>query len=1077
MREDYMDYAMSVIVGRALPDVRDGLKPVHRRVLFAMHELGLQHNKQYRKCARIVGDVLGKYHPHGDLAVYDTLVRMAQWFSLRYMLVDGQGNFGCFTKDTKVRLADGRCLSFEELIKEDKAGKKNYTFTVNPAGVVEIAQIKNPRMTKKSQAVMKVVFDNGEEVRCTLDHRFMLRDGIYTEARLLKSGDSMMPVYMRLSSEKDALKPELLGYEMVYQPKTGEWVPCHVLADEWNLRNGVYGKSAGRVRHHVDFNNDEERLAQTLSGRGKLNHKIARIEFLNEREDVYDLTIEGSHNFALASGVFVHNSIDGDSAAAMRYTEARFAKIADEMLRDIEMDTVGFIPNFDGSMNEPIILPNRIPNLLINGSSGIAVGMSTNIPPHNISEICDAIVMLIDRPDAGLEDLVTVVKGPDFPTGGMICGRSGILEAYKTGRGSLRVRGMIEAEEEDRLVITEIPYMVNKSNLIESMANLVKDKRIEGIRDIRDESGKDGIRVVIELSRDASPEIVINKLYQHTQLQTTFGIINLALVDNLPRILPLKDMLCAFILHRKDIVVRRTKFLLAKAQDRVHILLGLKIALDNIDAVVELIKRSRDPAAAKAGLMSKFGLSEKQAEAILQMRLQTLTGLEREKIDDEHARLMKEIEGYEKILSSEKEVLAVIRAETVEIREKYGDERKTRISDEVTDVCDEDLIPREDFVVTLTNKGYVKKVPVGEYRTQKRGGVGITAAGIGEDGFVKSLILANSHDNLLFFTNRGRVHWLRTFQLPSGSRYSMGKAIVNYLQLEQGEKVSTTVPLKGFETGRYLMFATGKGTVKKTGMEAYSRPRKGGIIAVTLKEGDELIDVKVTSGERNIFLATRNGYAIRFSEKDVRGTGRSASGVMGIRLRKADGVIGMEVLGESEAEKILTVSVKGYGKRTDASFFKVQRRGGKGLTNMKVTGKTGKVMAVKKVSGGENIMLISSQGTAIMVQADSISLIGRATQGVRVMKLRENDTLEDMELVEGNGEEAENAEEAASEGAKESEEVRKDGKEKVTGDGAAGDGESDAQEDENEESGVDESAGKDVEEAAGPQDAPSEENL
>ncbi len=788
MKEDYMDYAMSVIVGRALPDVRDGLKPVHRRVLFAMHDLGLVRSKPHKKCARIVGEVLGRYHPHGDQAVYDTLVRLAQWFSLRYMLVDGQGNFG---------------------------------------------------------------------------------------------------------------------------------------------------------------------------------------------------------------------SIDGDPPAAMRYTEARMARITEDMLRDIDMNTVDFVPNFDGSAEEPVVLPNRIPNLLINGSSGIAVGMSTNMPPHNISEVCDGIVMLIDNPETALEELMSVIKGPDFPTGGMICGRGGILEAYRTGRGSLRIRGQVDMEGEDRIIIREIPYMVNKSRLIESIADLVKEKRIEGIRTLRDESDKDGIRVVIELSRGVSSELVLNKLYQHTQLETTFGIINLALVDNMPRILSLKDILLNFITHRKEIITRRTRFLLNRARERAHILEGLKIALDNIDAVVALIKKSRDPSVARKGLMSRFKLSGKQADAILQMRLQTLTGLERSKIKEEYDSLMEDIARYKKILGSEKEVLALIREETLEIKGKYGDERKTEITDVAFDLSDEDLVLKEDVVVTMTNRGYVKRVPVDEYRIQKRGGVGITATGIGEDGFVKDMFITNSHDYLLFFSNKGRVHWLRTFQLPVGSRYSMGKAIVNFIRMEEGEKISTTIPVKSFEDGNYLLFATKNGVVKKTEMGAYSRPRKGGIIAIKLRDGDKLIDVKVTDGNRNIFLGTRGGYSIKFNEKDVRRTGRSASGVRGIRLRKGDEVIGMEILEDNEY--ILTVSENGYGKRTESGFYKVQRRAGKGIINMKVTDKTGPVRSIKKVRGGEHLMLISNHGTAIRVEADSVSLIGRSTQGVRIMRLREGDKLEDIELIEENG--------------------------------------------------------------------------
>ncbi|MBN2330300.1 MAG: DNA gyrase subunit A [Candidatus Aenigmarchaeota archaeon] len=790
MKENYIDYAMSVIIGRALPDVRDGLKPVHRRVLFAMQELGLLHNRPFRKSARIVGDVLGKYHPHGDQAAYDTLVRMAQWFSLRYLLIDGQGNFG---------------------------------------------------------------------------------------------------------------------------------------------------------------------------------------------------------------------SIDGDPPAAMRYTEARFTRIAEELLRDIDMDTVDFVPNFDGSMKEPVLLPNRFPNLLVNGSSGIAVGMSTSMPPHNLGEICDAVVMLVDDPQAEADRLMTVVRGPDFPTGGIICGKDGILRAYKTGRGSLKVRALVETEDDKTIIIKEIPYMVNKSSLIEHMAELVKNKQVDGIRTIRDESDKDGMRIVIELQSGVSADLILNKLYQHTELESTFGIINLAIVDNRPKVMNLKELLHHFIEHRKDIIVRRTRFLLQKAKDRAHILEGLKIALANIDRVVSLIKRSKDPVVAKKGLMSSFKLSGKQADAILQMRLQTLTGLEQGKIKEEYDRLIQDIEKYKKILRSEHEVLAIVREETIEVKDKYADARRTRISDDISDLCELDLVPEDDMVVTMTSRGYVKRIPVEEYRMQKRGGKGITATGTGEDGFVKEMFIANNHDYLLFFSNKGRVHWLRTFQLPTGSRYSRGKAIVNYVHLDEDESISTTIPLRDFDQGKFLLFSTRLGQVKKTAVKAYSRPRKGGIIAINLRKGDRLIDVELTDGKKRIFLATKNGKAIRFSERDVRGMGRSASGVRGIRLRRGDEVIGMEIL--EDGEQILTVSELGYGKRTEGSFYKVQRRGGKGLINMKVVDKNGPVKAIKKVTGeeGEQLMLISSQGTAIRVATNGISLIGRSTQGVRVMRLDEGDRLEDMELIQDSG--------------------------------------------------------------------------
>ncbi len=780
MKDSYISYAMSVIVGRALPDVRDGLKPVHRRILYGMRELGLEHTKPYKKSARIVGEVLGKYHPHGDVAVYDTLVRMVQDFSLRYPLVEGQGNFG---------------------------------------------------------------------------------------------------------------------------------------------------------------------------------------------------------------------SVDGDAPAAMRYTEARLAAITEEMLSDLEKDTVDFMPNFDASLEEPKVLPATLPNLLINGSSGIAVGMATNIPPHNLSEVADGVAALIDDSDISLKDLMKIIKAPDFPTGGIICGREGVKQAYTTGRGLIKVRARagVESQKSGResIVITEIPYQVNKANLIEATAQLVQDKKIEGISDIRDESDKDGLRVVIELKRDANAQVILNQLFKRTQLEVSFGIIMLALVENRPRVLNLKQVLEYYIEHRKEVVIRRTKFDLARAKERAHIVEGLKKALANLDKIIELIKKSKSEQDAKEALIKKFDFSEIQAQAILEMQLRRLTALEREKLEAEYLELIKKIELYESILKSEKKVLQIIKEETLKIKEKYGDERLTDIVGEVEDLEVEDLIAEEDVVITISHAGYIKRLPVSAYRKQRRGGKGMTGADVKEEDFVEHLFIATTHEFILFFTNQGRVHWLKVYDIPQAGKQARGKAIINLLELQQGETMSAFIPVKEFKEGQFLIMCTKQGTIKKTSLEAYSHPRKGGIAGMTLEKGDALIGAEFTDGKKEIFLATRDGKAIRFSESQVREMGRSAKGVRGIRLGKKDEVIGMSVAEEDTA--VLTITSLGFGKRTEIKEYRTQSRGGKGIINIKVTAKNGEAVSLKTVGDKDEMMIITEKGVIVRCPVKDIRSTGRAAQGVRIIKLDAKD--------------------------------------------------------------------------------------
>jgi DNA gyrase subunit A len=794
MESSYIDYAMSVIVGRALPDVKDGLKPVHRRVLYAMNEAGMTPDKPYRKSARIVGDVLGKYHPHGDTAAYDTIVRMAQDFSLRYPLVDGQGNFG---------------------------------------------------------------------------------------------------------------------------------------------------------------------------------------------------------------------SVDGDSAAAMRYTEVRLSKIATEMLADIDKDTVDFVPNYDDSLKEPRVLPAKLPNLLLNGSSGIAVGMATNIPPHNLGEVVDAVSFLIEQPEASEEEIMDYLPGPDFPTGGYIVGRSGIREAYRSGRGKITLRARSEIQEtgnRQRIVVTEIPYMVNKSRLIESIADLVKDKKIEGISDLRDESDRDGMRIVIELKTQTQGEVLLNQLHKHTQMQTTFGIINLALVDGQPVVHSIKNLISEYITHRKTVVTRRTKFELAKAERRAHILEGLRVALDSIDPVIKLIKRSKNADEAKEGLINSFKLSIEQAQAILEMRLQRLTALEREKIDNEYADLQKNIKYYREVLDSPEKVLGIIKSELDEIKSKYADPRRTEIIEGEIGLEDEDLIPVEDMIVTITNTGYIKRLSVDTYRSQRRGGKGVIGMETKEEDFVENLFVASTHDYILFFTNLGKVHLLKVYRLPLAGRYSKGKAIVNLLELGEGERVRASIPVNEFSPDRFLFFATKKGTVKKTVLPAFRRPRRGGIIAIRLDEGDELIAVKLTNGEEDIFIGTKKGKAIRFFEGNVRPIGRGTRGVRGIRLKGDDEVIGMAL--SREDSQILTITENGFGKRTFTSQYNKIKRGGQGVINIITDERNGNAVEIKEVEGSEEIVVTTQAGIIIRTSVGEISNIGRNTKGVRIMKLNEGDKVVAVaKIMPENGEE------------------------------------------------------------------------
>ncbi len=784
MKSSYLDYAMSVIVGRALPDVRDGLKPVHRRILFGMNEMGLVHNRAYRKSAKIVGEIMGNYHPHGDSAIYDTLVRMAQDFNMRYPLVDGQGNYG---------------------------------------------------------------------------------------------------------------------------------------------------------------------------------------------------------------------SMDGDSPAAMRYTEARMTKLAEEMLADIDKETVDFGPNYDDSRQEPLVLPTKVPNLLINGAGGIAVGYATNIPTHNLAEVVDGLLLLLENPNVTVAQLMGKIPGPDFPTAGFIYGLGGIKEAYESGRGLIKIRAKVVVEtdprtERDRLIVTEIPYQVNKAKLIEKIAELIQEERLKGISDLRDESSdREGVRVVIELKRNEIPQVVLNNLYKNTQLETTFGVIMLALVNNRPEVLNLKQILHYFIEHRREVVVRRTAYELRKAEERAHILEGLKIALDNLDAVIALIRRAQSPDEARAGLMRQFTLTEIQANAILDMRLQRLTQLERTKLVEEYQEVLKQIEYLKSVLASEALVRTIIKDELTQIREAYKDERRTQIVKEEGEISLEDLIAEEEVVVTISHAGYIKRNAASLYRAQRRGGKGKIGMGIKDEDFVETLFTASTHQTLLFFTDAGKVYWLKVHEIPEASRAAKGKALVNLLALAGSEKVTATLPVKEFREDQYVVMATKNGLVKKTELSAYSNPRQGGIIALGLEDGDKLIGVQLTDGQREILLGTKQGITIRFAEGDVRPMGRTAYGVKGITLEEGNEVIGMETITPDSTTSILTVTEGGYGKRTPVGEYRVQGRGGKGIISVKTTERNGLAVGFLQVRDGDEIMLMAAQGKVLRCKVGDIREIGRNTQGVRILDLESDD--------------------------------------------------------------------------------------
>ncbi|SHH30355.1 DNA gyrase subunit A [Tepidibacter thalassicus] len=790
MKKSYIDYAMSVIVGRALPDVRDGLKPVHRRILYAMNELNLMPDKSYRKSARIVGDVLGKYHPHGDSAVYLAMVRMAQDFSTRYPLVDGHGNFG---------------------------------------------------------------------------------------------------------------------------------------------------------------------------------------------------------------------SIDGDSPAAMRYTEARMSKLTLELLRDIDKKTVDFTPNFDDTLKEPSVLPARFPNLLVNGSNGIAVGMATSIPPHNLREVIDGVIHLIDNPECSVEDLMQFIKGPDFPTGSTIMGKENIISAYKKGKGRVKVRAKAYIEDigkgKQQIVVTEIPYLVNKAKLVEKIADLVKEKKIEGISDLRDESNRNGMRIVIELKRDANANIVLNKLYKHSQLEESFSIIMLALVNGEPKILNLKQMLYYYLEHQKDVVTRRTKFELKKAEDRAHILEGLKIALDNLDEIIKLIRASKNGQEAKAGLVEKFSLTEVQAQAILDMKLQRLTGLEREKIDLEYEEIIKKINKLKEILADEKILLNLIKEEILFIKEKYGDDRKTDIQAVEGEINIEDLIEDEEVAITLTHFGYIKRIPSDTYKSQKRGGKGISALTTREEDFVEHLITTSTHSRISFFTNKGRVYRINVYQIPEGKRQSKGTAIINLLPLDKDEKITALIPIRNSEDEKYLVLCTKNGIIKKTAISEFRKSKRNGLIAINLREDDELIGVKITNGEDEIILVTEKGMAIRFTEKDIRESGRSAMGVKGISLDKDDKVVSIDLI--NEGSELLVVSENGYGKRTPISEYRVQNRGGKGLKTYNINQKTGNLVGARVVNEEDELMIINSDGVLIRFNVNEISVLSRITSGVKLMRTDEETYVKSMAKIIG----------------------------------------------------------------------------
>ncbi|MBN2477895.1 hypothetical protein JXB01_01255 [Candidatus Micrarchaeota archaeon] len=1219
MKNSYLDYAMSVIVGRALPDARDGLKPVHRRILYSMYELSNFHNKPYKKSARIVGEALGKYHPHGDAAIYDSLVRMAQDFSLRYTLVDGQGNFGsidgdpaaamryCITGDSLI-LTDEGILPIEEISgkKEEKiklkilsfAGKKNNASRFFNSGKHKIIKLKTklgysisgshnhplmcwtlkdgvPRIewkflekikindivllnrssslfsksdlnlncfkpklkrTKKiklpskmnpelafllgalvsegSFHQQKILFSNSDmqfynKVKEAVYSQFKniqlyereisgncLEFSIYHQEAVSflkniglkeeKSNKKRIPFSVLRSSKKsvseflkalfegdgsvlfktdkrhggesieltynsksilliEQLKTVLLNFGIIttspYKDKRNNCFKLiisgqnsisrfkdqvgffsqrkkSILSKVKTLNKNrmskndfipyisiylrrKYGESFVKKHNFDRYPNLEKNYKKLIKIVDKKDKEL--IDFLlknkylfdgikelsrpKQKETVYSVRVDSRCHSFIANGFVNHN------------TEVRMDKIAEEILKDIEKETVDFTPNFDGTLKEPTVLPSRVPNLLVNGSSGIAVGMATNIPPHNLTEVVDALIAVIEG--AGEDQILNMVQGPDFPTGGIIMGKKGIFEAYKTGKGIIKLRGRAEIDEKKNMIrVTEIPYQVTKTSIIDSVVNAVKEKKIEGIRGIHDRSDKDGIELLFELKRDADPEVVLNQIYKYSPLESSFGIINLVLVDNQPRCLPLKELLDNFIEFRKEIVTKRCEFELREAQERAHILEGLKIALDNIDDVVDLLRGAKDAVQAKDQLIVKYALSEKQAKAILDMKLSKLISMERQKLLDEYDELLKKIKGLKEILADINKLLEVIKKELEEVRSMYGDKRKTEISEfEGEDIFIEDLIPDDEVVVTITGRGYIKRVLLDEYRAQQRGGKGVIGTETKDEDIVSDVLVTRNHNYLLFFTDKGQVYWLKTYRIPEVGRYSAGKAIINLLELQgKDEKITAWLPVKEFSENEYLVMVTEKGVVKRTSLSNFSRPRRTGIRAITLRENDQLIKVIKTPGNSEIFIATKNGQSIRFSETDAREIGRTGMGVIGIRLKGDDKVVGSAVC---TRPSVITITENGFGKRTSIDEYRIQGRGGSGIINIKTAGRNGPVVDVFCVGDDDQIIIMSNKGQAIRVPVSGISVIGRNTSGVRILRLKEGEKVASFAVIRG----------------------------------------------------------------------------
>ncbi len=981
MTDAYLAYSMSVIVSRALPDVRDGLKPVHRRVLYAMDQMGLQANRSARKSAGVVGEVLKEYHPHGDASVYDTLVRLTQPWNMRYPLALGQGNFGCFTGDTKITLLDGTEKTFAELAQQSP-DEMFFVYSVNSDGKIVVGQGRNARVTRHDAELVEVELDNGATIRCTPDHRFMLRDGSYKQAQELTSADSLMPGYFDTAKVHERTNE----YLRIMQPATTPQAAYY-------------------------------------------NHRVAAVRPLTDRADVYDITVAEHHNFLLASGVFVHNSIDDDPAAAMRYTEAKLSVIASELLVDLDRDTVDFVPTYDGHSKEPSVFPARLPNLLLNGAAGIAVGMATNIPPHNLRELCDGVTYMIDHPDATIEDLGRIIRGPDFPTGGTIQGREGIRSAYSTGRGRIIVRAKAHTEESDRgkvsIIVTELPYQVNKADLVKKIAELARDKKIDGITDVRDESDRQGIRMVIDLRRDARHLSILNQLFKYTSMQTTFGANMLALVDGQPRTLTVKAIIQHYIAYREIVITRRTKFDLAKAEARKHILDGLTIALENLDAVIETIRRSQNRETASSNLQVRFKLSEEQAKAILDMQLGRLAALERRKIQDELAEVKVTIANLQTILANVEEVRAIIKADLADLREKYGDPRRTEIVDaEAADFTEEDLIPNDEVIVTLTQKGYIKRIGTGAYRAQRRGGKGARGMTTHEDDIVRHLLSVHAHDSLLFFTNRGRVFQLKAYSLPDVGRNAKGDHIRNLIGIDQDETVTAVVYVPKFIARDYMVVATKRGEVKKTSLDEFAVVRSLGLIAMDLEPGDELIGARLVSASDSVLLITERGQAIRFDVQELRAASRTSGGVRGVRLDGADNLV--ELCVAQDSAELIVVTTNGYGKRTPISEYPLQGRGGGGVITARLTDKTGSIAAARTLTEDDrDLMIISAEGTAIRTDWRAIAQSSRPTQGVRIMNMPAGDRVVAITTLYGDeddaiqgaliGDEAEGGEESEGE--------------------------------------------------------------